>query len=252
MQNLKVTLVQTDIVWENPVANRARLHTSLARLAGQTDLIILPEMFTTGFTLAGGPLAEQMESSSVGTTAHWLAEVAVSTGAAVAGSCIIQEGAKLYNRLLWATPKGGLYYYDKHNLFSFAREDSVYSPGEKLLTVTLKGWRIRPFICFDLRFPAWSSRQHGDYDLGIYVANWPDARKHHWHTLLLARAIENQIYVAGVNRTGEDGNGLRYAGGSVLVAPQGELVHQCGGREEIATHRLDYASLEAYRKNFPM
>jgi len=252
MQDLKVTLVQTDIVWENPLANRARLRATLSGLAGQTDLIVLPEMFTTGFTLAGEHLAEPMDGNGGGATVHWLAEIAADTGAAVAGSCIIGEEGKLFNRLLWVTPDGVLRYYDKHNLFSFAREDSVYSPGEKLLTVSLKGWRIRPFICFDLRFPEWSSRIHGDYDLGIYVANWPETRKKHWHTLLLARAIENQIYLVGVNRVGKDGNSLCYAGGSLLVDPQGELVHQCGAEPEIATHQLDYEVLQTYRQSFPM
>ncbi|WP_419176336.1 nitrilase-related carbon-nitrogen hydrolase [Desulfosediminicola sp.] len=252
MQDLRVTLVQSDIIWENPTANREVLTPQLTQLAGQTDLIILPEMFTTGFTLAGEQLAEVMDNTSEGTTAHWLTKMASVTGAAITGSCIIRDDGKLYNRLLWATPDGELYHYDKNNLFSFAGEDSVYSGGEALLTVHLKGWRIRPFICFDLRFPEWSSRRKGTYDLGIYVANWPDSRQNHWFSLLLARAIENQIYVAGVNRIGRDGNRLCYAGGSVLVDPEGEVLHECGRDQAVTTHQLDGDSLQAYRKRFPM
>lgn len=252
MDDLLVTLVQTDLIWEDPAANRDRLATQLLPLAGQTDLIILPEMFTTGFTLAGEKLAEPMDSECRWTTAHWLGEIAAATGATIAGSCIIRENDRLYNRLLWVTPERKMQHYDKRNLFSFAQEDTVYTAGANLLTVELKGWRIRPFICFDLRFPEWSSRQQGEYDLGIYVANWPDSRENHWRSLLLARAIENQIYVAGVNRVGRDENMLCYSGCSMLVDPEGEVLHQCGSEHELATYLLNYDALQAYRKRFPM
>lgn len=247
MNDLRLTLIQADLVWEDIIANRDVFSSKLATLAGTTDLIILPEMFTTGFTLNAEPLAEQM----TGSTVAWLKEAASSAGAAITGSIIIHDGSNYYNRLLWVNPEGEVYHYDKYHLFRFAKEDLVFSSGDKKQIIQYKNWKIRPFICYDLRFPAWSANSHKEYDLGIYVANWPAPRSPHWDALLMARAIENQIYIAAVNRVGVDGKGLKYDGRSSLIDPQGRLLHRCGPLEETITLTISKKSLEEYRKNFP-
>lgn len=247
MNDLRVTLVQTELIWEDRDANLENLSRLLTDVSGSTDLIILPEMFTTGFTLKGEKLADKM----AGVTVSWLKETAVATGAAVAGSVIVCEGKRFYNRLLWAAENGDLYHYDKKHLFRYAGEDRHYSPGTEKTIMKCKGWRIRPFICYDLRFPVWSANVMKSYDLGVYVANWPRPRIHHWDVLLTARAIENQAFVAGVNRIGADGNGLEYCGHSMLVDPQGHVIHTCEDRSETVTVALRWKDLEEYRERFP-
>lgn len=247
MPDLRITVVQTALAWENAAANREHFGKLLAPLLGTTDLVILPEMFTTGFTLNGEHLAEEMD----GPTVRWLQRLAQSIDAAVTGSIIIREGTSFYNRLVWMAPSGEMFHYDKRHLFRYAREDTVYTAGKNKLIIDYKGWKIRPFICYDLRFPAWSANVGKEYDLGIYVANWPAARAGHWQALLMARAIENQAYIAGVNRIGRDGNGLEYAGSSALFGPQGESIHECGAQQELVTCTISQSELEGYRSRFP-
>ena len=214
---MHITLLQTALHWQNPVANRAMLEETLFTLPEPTDLIVLPEMFTTGFTMNAAALAEPMNL----TTFKWLKQMARQTNAAITGSYVVQENGQFYNRLIWMEPDGQFAHYDKRHLFRMADEEKTYTAGTLRLIRTWRGWRICPLICYDLRFPVWSrSRQIAphqlDYDLLLYVANWPAPRQLAWDTLLQARAIENLSYVAGVNRVGQDGNQHTYLGGSAL------------------------------------
>lgn len=247
MADLRVTLVQAELLWEDCVGNLHFFSQLLEPLAGTTDVVILPEMFTTGFSLNGEVLAETM----TGPTVRWLQQLANNVDAAICGSVIIRQQSALYNRFIWVTPAGEIYHYDKHHLFRYAQENSVYSPGSEKLVIDYKGWKIRPFVCYDLRFPVWCANVNKAYDLGIYVANWPAARAAHWKALLLARAIENQVYIAGVNRIGRDGNNLEYAGDSMLLDPQGRIMQQCGAKEQCTTSVISHSELEEYRNRFP-
>ncbi|HAC68347.1 MAG TPA: amidohydrolase [Pseudomonas sp.] len=245
-QDLRLALLQTELVWHDPTANRAHFEQLLARV-GETDLVILPEMFTTGFSMESAALAEPAD----GPTAVWLREQARRIGAVVTGSLIVQdEDGRHRNRLLWATPEGELLHYDKRHLFRMAGEHEHYAPGEQRLVLTLKGWRIRPLICYDLRFPVWS-RAQDDTDLLLYVANWPAPRRGHWNRLLPARAIENLCYVAAVNRIGSDGNGHPYAGDSQVLDFQGEPLAEAGAVAGIFHTTLSATALTAYRERFP-
>jgi predicted amidohydrolase len=245
MNNLRISLVQTELVWEDPQANRALLGDKIAQ-CGETDLIVLPEMFTTGFSMAANEHAEPMG----GPTVTWLAEQAARQCAVVTGSLIVRDGERRYNRLIWMRPDGCYRYYDKRHLFRLAGEHTHYCAGEQRLIVELNGWRICPMICYDLRFPVFS-RNRDDYDLLIYVANWPSARHQHWKTLLVARAIENLAYVAGVNRVGKDGNQLRYRGDSCVIDMSGGVMFSQADREFCKTLRLDAAALSAWRERLP-
>ena len=247
MPHLKIALVQTELAWEDPGANRVHFDERLAALGDAPDLVVLPEMFTTGFTMAGARLAETMDGPSVA----WLRDKAVHLKAHLTGSLIIEEAGTVYNRLLWATPEGQLYHYDKRHLFRMSGEHHVYGAGRQLLTVTIGPWRVRPFICYDLRFPVWTRNVGQGYDVALFVANWPAARAAHWIALLKARAIENQAYVVGVNRVGPDGNGHAYAGDSMVVDPLGEVLYHAVNREVVHTLNLDPAPLEDYRRQFP-
>ena len=247
MSHLKVTLVQANLAWEDPAANRAYFDQRLAAIRGTTDLVVLPEMFTTGFTMNAAPLAESMDGVSV----RWLRRKTVDWQADVAGSLIIREGGQHYNRLVWATPGGQLFFYDKRHLFRMSGEHKVYAAGTDPLTVTIGPWRVRPFICYDLRFPIYSRNLGNGYDVALFVANWPAARAAHWTALLTARAIENQAYVIGVNRVGRDGNGHDYSGDSMAVDPQGQVVFHAQDQEVVHTVALDAAAQDAYRQNFP-
>ena len=245
-QDLRLALLQTELVWHDPAANCAHFEQLLARV-GETDLVILPEMFTTGFSMESAALAEPAD----GPTAVWLREQARRIGAVVTGSLIVQdEDGRHRNRLLWATPEGELLHYDKRHLFRMAGEHEHYAPGEQRLVLTLKGWRIRPLICYDLRFPVWS-RAQDDTDLLLYVANWPAPRRGHWNRLLPARAIENLCYVAAVNRIGSDGNGHPYAGDSQVLDFQGEPLVEAGAVAGIFHTTLSAAALAGYRERFP-
>jgi omega-amidase len=245
--HLRVTLLQADLAWQDPEANRHRLAAHFRGLAGHTDLIVLPEMFSTGFTMDAASLAEHMDGPTVG----WMREEAAAMGCAIAGSLIVSDAGRCRNRLIWARSDGTIAHYDKRHLFRMAGEHEHYAAGDERLTVELKGWRIRPLVCYDLRFPVWS-RSRGDCDLLLYVANWPARRAHAWSVLLKARAIENQCYVAGVNRIGRDGNGATYAGDSVVIDYLGRPVTSEGGGDRVETAVLDLESLTAYRTDFPV
>ncbi len=249
MEPLRVSLLQTDMVWENIPENLARLHRQLKPLAGTTDLAVLPEMFNTGFTMESERLAE----TTVGPTLTALREWVATYGMALAGSFIATEQGKYYNRAFLLTPEGESYFYDKRHLFRMGNEPLHFSAGSERVICSYRGWNICLLICYDLRFPVWSRNRGNAYDLLIYVANWPDARRRVWDTLLEARALENMCYVCGVNRVGTDGNGLRYDGGSVICSPRGErltAVPDCA--EGTATATLDGESLLRLRKRFPV
>ena len=247
MQNLKITLLQTSLHWQQPDTNRSAIEARFADVTGKTDLILLPEMFTTGFTMAPEGLAEEEQ----GETLEWMQRHSRLTGAAICGSLIVSSPAGFRNRLYWVTPEGESTYYDKVHLFRMANEHEHYAAGERRLIIAYRGWRIMPQICYDLRFPVWA-RNRNDYDLLLYVANWPAPRRHAWRTLLQARAIENQSYVAGVNRVGRDGNGVDYSGDSLLVDFKGELmIDRAEGEVFIETGELDGAALADFRKAFP-
>lgn len=209
---LQIALVQTDLFWESPKENCNQLTVQLAELPNTVDLIVLPEMFTTGFSMEPTKLYETMD----GPTVKWMQELAKQKAAAVMGSLIIKDQEQFFNRLLFVEPTGAITSYDKKHGFSLAGEDKVYAPGVTRQLVLYKGWRICPLICYDLRFPVWA-RNTVDYDLLIYVANWPVLRINAWNTLLKARAIENMSYCVGVNRIGVDANGYEYSGNSIAI-----------------------------------
>ena len=246
MEPLRVTLVQTDLVWENPEANLRLLEKKLQPLAGSTDLVILPEMFTTGFSMHSEALAEDMDGPAL----RWMQSMASALGAVVTGSLIICERGACYNRLLWVRPDQTWAFYNKRHLFSLVGEQHHFTAGDQRLLVKLKGWTICPLICYDLRFPVWS-RNTQAYDLLIYVANWPKVRRNAWQSLLVARAIENQAYTIGVNRVGTDANGSEYAGDSTVVNFAGEVLFHIAYGEQCATLTLTPSIQESFRAKFP-
>ena len=254
MDDLRVSLVQGDTAWHDPAANRERYGALIAPLAGQTDLVVLPETFTSGFSNDALADAEGME----GPTVAWIRQQAVALGAVVTGSVQIREGEGVYNRLLWATPEGGLHTYDKRHLFRMAREHDRYAAGRDRVTVLLKGWRVCPLVCYDLRFPVFIRNRFGveasgrfDYDLLLFVANWPSPRRYAWQTLLRARAIENLCCVAGVNRVGTDGNGIGYSGDSVALDFLGQPLLELDDQVRVATATFSAHALAAHRERFP-
>ncbi|MDX2287119.1 MAG: amidohydrolase [Bacteroidia bacterium] len=253
MKPLRIWAVQPDLQWEQPAANRARIQSMIEAQPGQADLIVLPEMFTTGFSMRAKALAEPME----GETVRWMERMADRHQALICGSLIIAEDRRYYNRMVMAAPQEGvLAEYDKRHLFPLAGEHQHYARGESMTWAEYKGWRMAPMICYDLRFPVWSRNTITDsdtlrYDLLLYVANWPAARIQHWEILLRARAIENQAFVIGVNRVGTDGAGLSYPGASVILDPQGQVLAEGGASESVLSAVLDPAQLQSYRKQFP-
>jgi len=242
---LKVSVVQYDIIWENQPANISKLNKILSRV-GETDVIILPEMFTTGFSMNPLQLFEPMD----GKTILWMKEKAVELNAAVTGSLIIKDQGKIWNRCLWITPDGNIQWYDKRHLYSMGNEDRHYTAGNTKLIVEYKGWKICPLICYDLRFPVWSRNQE-NYDILIYMANWPSPRHHVWKNLLTARAIENQAYCFGINRIGNDGSGLNYLGDSVKIDAKG-YASFLGLDEQLKTFEISNSELHNFRKKFPL
>ena len=254
MTNLRISLVQGATVWHDPAANREYYGGLLAPLHDTTDLVLLPETFTSGFSNEALDTAETME----GQTLAWMRTQAAKLGAAIAGSVQIRDGDGVYNRLLFVTPDGGVSHYDKRHLFRYAHEHERYAAGRDRLVVEWKGWRICPLVCYDLRFPVFSRNRYDverpealDYDLALYVANWPAARDHAWNTLLRARAIENLCYVAGLNRVGEDGNGIRYNGDSAVIDFLGHPVTECADMEVVTTSTLLGSELARHRQKFP-
>jgi len=254
MNDLRVTLVQGDTRWHDPAGNRDYYGGLIAPLRGTTDLVILPETFTSGFSNEAIGNAETMS----GATVEWIREQAARLDAAVTGSVQLRDGDGVYNRLLFATPDGAVSTYDKRHLFRYAREHERYAAGRDRLTLDWRGWRICPLVCYDLRFPVFSRNRYDveragqlDFDLMIFVANWPSARAYPWKTLLRARAIENLCYVAAVNRVGTDGNGLHYAGDSAVIDFVGQPVTECVGVETVVTVTFSAADLAAHRERFP-
>ena len=252
MQNLKLALVQTDIYWEDSGANLAMFEEKLWAMDQKVDIIVLPEMFTTGFTMNSANQAEPMNLHA----SKWLLQMAGQLKSIITGSVIIKEKGNYYNRLLWATPEGELLQYDKRHLFRMAGEDNYFSMGEENKTFTCKGWKIRPQICYDLRFPLWSRNSatpegEMDFDLLFYVASWPASRGMAWDALLRARAVENLCYCVGVNRVGEDGNGVAYCGHSAAYGFKGEDIIQAGESAKISIVELDGKALLDYRTKFP-
>lgn len=247
MNDLNITLFQSDTIWHNINENLQHIETILKQNDPQTDLIILPEMFNTGFTMHPDRVSEDMN----GLTVNFLRRTAKIYNADIAGSIAIKENGFYYNRLLWIKPDGTVFTYDKRHLFRMAGEDKIYSPGNSKLIVNLNGWKIAPFICYDLRFPVWSRNYKNGYDVAVFTANWPAARDNHWDALLRARAIENQCYAAGINRSGKDGNEISYSGRSAVIDFYGTTIFQADENECLKTVTLSYDALTSYRNSFP-
>ena len=244
--DLQLALIQTRLIWQDPAANRAQFELLLEQARG-ADLVVLPEMFSTGFSMQSAELAEPEN----GPTSRWLSEQARRIGAVITGSLIIQAADGSYrNRLLWVRQDGSQAFYDKRHLFRMAGEHKHYAAGSEQVVLELNGWRVRPLVCYDLRFPVWS-RDAGGTDLLLYTANWPDARRQHWNRLLPARAIENLCYVAAVNRIGEDGKGFAYSGDSQVLDFQGDSLLSAGAEPGVFRVTLNGAELAAYRERFP-
>ena len=256
MQTLTISLIQTHLHWEDKTANLQMLEQKIMGISAQTELLVLPEMFSTGFSMKPELYAEKMDGESL----QWMKRVAAAKKIILTGSLIIEENGQYFNRLIWMLPNGQYGVYDKRHRFAFAGEDEHYTAGSKRLIASVKGWRINLLVCYDLRFPVWArqspsaaDRAHGEaeYDLLVYVANWPERRSHAWKTLLQARAIENQCYVVGVNRVGNDGNNIYHSGDSMVVDPMGEIVYTKKDEEDIFTITLKKEELVAVREKLP-
>ncbi len=245
MQDLKITLIQCDLAWEDKVRNLA-IFSKLIQTAGGTDVIVLPEMFSTGFSMNAKHLAEKMD----GHTVTWMQETANKKSCVITGSLIIEEEGKYFNRLIWMKPDGNYSYYDKRHLFSLGDEHNSYEKGNKKLIVEISGWKLCPLVCYDLRFPVWS-RNEEDYDVLIYAANWPERRIYAWTQLLIARAIENQCYVIGVNRIGIDGNNIYHSGNSAVINPMGEKLWEVIDERAVYTASLSKQYLTDIRTKLP-
>jgi predicted amidohydrolase len=244
----RVTLVQQPLVWQDAAANRAHFDVVLANLRGATDLVVLPEMFTTGFTMN----PEQFSESADGDTRAWLLAQAAALDAAVGGSVAVNDRGRFYNRFMLAMPDGLTYWYDKRHLFRMGGEHRHYSAGSHALIIEFRGIRMCPLVCYDLRFPVWSRRRPElDYDLILFAANWPAPRRHAWQALLRARAIENQAYCVGVNRVGADGEGNAYLGDSVVLDFLGMPLLELGSEPRIATVPIDGQAVREWRDRFP-
>jgi omega-amidase len=273
MKNLSVTIIQTNLHWEDKAANLQMLEEKINSITEKTEIVVLPEMFSTGFSMKPTVLAETME----GETVQWMKRIAAEKKIILTGSVIIKEDKvkdeayagqtetvrhAYYNRLIWMLPNGQYGVYDKRHLFAYAGEADHYTAGSKRLIASVKGWKINLLVCYDLRFPVWARQsppspesfrdgEGVEFDVLIYVANWPERRIHAWKTLLQARAIENQCYVIGVNRTGDDGNNIHYSGESMIIDPMGEVLYAKKEDEDIFTLTLDKAHLQVVREKLP-
>jgi predicted amidohydrolase len=243
-QILNVSLIQTNLVWENPKANFRNFEEKINTLTDHPDLIILPEMFNSGFSMQ---FSEKNPSESL----EWMAKLSKQKQSAMYGSIAISEGKSCFNRGCFVKPNGEQTFYDKKHLFKYGKEHETYTPGSEPITVAYKNWNIRPLICYDLRFPVWSRNTAPYYDLLIYVASWPMARIEAWKTLLKARAIENQCYVVGVNRLGQDGNGLSYNGQSLVIDYAGEILSDPKEDNGMFSTTLSLENLQTFRAKFP-
>lgn len=255
MENLIVSIIQTSLHWQNRAANLKHFEKLMAQI-DKSNLIVLPEMFTSGFTMQ----AKQVADVANGEVLQWMQSMAFKKEAVIIGSVVIEEAGNFYNRLLWVNPDGSFTHYNKRHLFRMANENEHYAEGKSRLITKLHDWRICPLVCYDLRFPAWSRNvnwsktfeQTHQYDVLIYVANWPERRSHAWKSLLVARAIENQCYVIGVNRIGLDGNDINYTGDSMVISPLGEIISKTKANEEsVETITLNIDELNDYRTAFP-
>lgn len=254
---MQVTLIQTSLFWEDREKNLAHFNNLLNSVQEKTDLIVLPEMFTTGFTMNPSKLSEPAS----GPTLAWLQQKAQEKNAVITGSVAVEEKGNYFNRLFWVQPNGTFSFYNKRHLFRMAGEDKHYSAGENKIIQAIGEFKICPLVCYDLRFPVWSrntfTKNNGSYtaayDVLIYVANWPEVRSYPWKQLLIARAIENQCFVIGVNRIGADGNNIAHSGDSMVINPRGEIISKTKANEEsIETVTLDYNYLSEFRKAFPV
>jgi len=251
MQSLTVSIIQTNLYWEDKAANLQLLEKKIFSIKEKTEVVVLPEMFSTGFSMKPEQLAETMD----GETVQWMRRIAAQQKIILTGSVIICEQENYFNRLIWMLPNGQFGHYDKRHRFAFAGEDNHYTAGTKRLIASVKGWRINLLVCYDLRFPVWArqspAEEGAEYDMLIYVANWPERRIHAWKTLLQARAIENQCYVIGVNRVGSDGNSIYHSGDSMIIDPMGEVLYTKKDEEDIFTMVLDKSHLQVVREKLP-
>lgn len=251
MSSLTITLIQSNLFWEDKKANLEMFQQKIESIQEKTVIVILPEMFNTGFSMKPELFAEKMD----GETVNWMKRISAEKKIILTGSLMVEEDGKYFNRLIWMLPNGDFGTYDKRHLFAYADEHAHYSSGNKKLVASVKGWRINLQVCYDLRFPVWARQPAGDlenkYDLLINVANWPEKRSLAWETLLRARAIENQCFVAGVNRVGEDGNKIQYNGGSTIIDPLGEIIYQKNNEEDVFTFTLEKEKVTDTRNRFP-
>ena len=251
MSTLTISTIQTSLLWEEKSANLHMLEQKIASIEEKTEIVVLPEMFSTGFSMNPSLLAEKMD----GETIQWMQRVSRENGIILTGSVIIEEEEKFYNRLIWMLPNGQYGHYDKRHLFAYAGENEKYNPGNKRLIASVKGWKINLQVCYDLRFPVWARQQikedGAEYDLLLYVANWPERRSHAWKTLLCARAIENKCYVIGVNRVGTDGNNIYHSGNSLVIDPLGQVLYHMADEEDVFTITLQKEKLDEVREKFP-
>lgn len=250
MPTLSITTIQSDLLWEERSANCHVIEQKILALAEKTEIVVLPEMFSTGFTM-NTDLAESME----GETVDWMRRVSKENGIILTGSVMIEERGSFFNRLIWMLPNGEYGHYDKRHLFAFGEEDKYFSAGKKRLIASVKGWKINLIVCYDLRFPVWARQQLKDgvpeYDVLVCVANWPERRSHAWKTLLCSRAIENQCYVVGVNRVGKDDKQIYYSGNSLVIDPLGQVLYHMADAEDVFTILLQKEKLEEVRSKFP-
>jgi len=251
MSSLLITTIQTSLHWENKEANLRMLEEKIKSIKEKTQIVVLPEMFSTGFSMNPQTLAESMNGPAM----EWMKRVAAEKRLILTGSIIIEEVGNYYNRAVWMLPNGEFGFYDKRHLFAFAGEDNHYTAGKKRCIVSVNGWRLNLIVCYDLRFPVWARQQYNsegfEYDVLICVANWPQKRSHAWTTLLTARAIENQCYVVGVNRVGNDGNGIYHSGDSMVVDPLGSVLYHGNESEETNTIELNKKGLTEVRERLP-
>ncbi|MEO8761701.1 MAG: amidohydrolase [Bacteroidia bacterium] len=255
MKNFSITFIQTSLAWENADANISNFN-KLTSSINKTDVIVLPEMFTTGFTMQPAKNAEPIDGKGL----QWMKQKAAKKNCVITGSICVEENKCFYNRLYWVEPTK-IQHYNKRHLFRMGAEDQHYKVGAEKIITTINGWKILPLVCYDLRFPVWSRNKWtkknneliADYDVLMYVANWPEVRSYPWKQLLIARAIENQCYVVGVNRIGVDGNGFNHTGDSMVINPLGQIIsHTKANEESVETVLLDYELLSELRKKFPM
>lgn len=255
MSTLTISLIQADLKWQDVAANLSMFEEKINNIEERTEVIILPEMFSTGFSMQPELYAEKMD----GETVEWMRKIATNKKVIVTGSLMIEENGKYYNRLIWMLPNGQYGHYDKRHLFAYAGEDKHYTRGNKRLIASVKGWKLNLQVCYDLRFPVWARQSKStldgieglEYDVLIYVANWPERRSVMWRSLLQARAIENQCYCIGVNRVGKDGNDINHSGDSMIVTPLGEILYHKQHGEDVFTFTLHKEDLNTVREKMP-